>query len=229
MVRTVIEFIIGLILITNVLNWNRRTSASSYSGGDVLSLTKHSVYCDSGEVLQGFDIAVSGSNIYFEYNCLKTASVLGSGTTRYTSWVSSGDMYVFKSNSAHRISDIAVICGINEALQGFQLKSRVTSILDTYDIQFQLSCVPVKAVKTYSGVTSRINGGFGGVEKLAPLSIDLTGYQALWAWRLNTDTDWSWSDFAYIKYFKYFYEVIELRNTEQEIINYEKDPTKPTI
>jgi hypothetical protein len=229
MVKQYVILLITLGMISNVMNWNRWTSASSYNDGDVLSLTRHRVYCQNGEVLQGFNTAVSGKNIYFQYNCLKTASVLSTTSTRYTNWVSSGDMYVFKANTGYRISDIPIICSSNEALQGFQLKSRVTSILDTYDIQFEFTCVQIKAVKTWSGVTSRINGGFGGVERLAPLTIDLTGYNAIWAWRLSFDTDWSWSDFAYIKYLRYYYEAIELRNWEQEIINYEKDTTKPTI
>jgi hypothetical protein len=219
-----------LCIISSVISWNRYTSQTSYGDGDVLTLTQHRVYCNSGEVLTGFNIAQSGKNIYFQYNCQSSSSVINSQAyTKTTSWVSSADLYVIKSYTAHRISDIPIKCNNDCALQGFQLKSKSTSILDTYDIQFEYTCVPVKAKKNWSTNTARINGEFGGVEKLSPLSIDLPSYQALLGWKLNTEINWSWSDFYYVKYFRYDYDIVELRNMEQEILTYESDISKPTI
>ncbi len=224
--KTLFVVIISFNLLISTLCWNRQTGASSDGGGDVIFLDRHNVYCNTGEALQGFTINSGSGSVYFQYTCLASSAIQSSGAiTASTPWTDAADDIFAQNISAHRMTYIPIQCNNDYALQGFKMSSSCSSPI--CKIKFDYTCVPVKAKDNSSSTTDWIDGGDGGINKLRNIQLLLADYNVLQGWKLNVSFYFRWFD-RDGRYFKYTYNFISLRNTEQEAAAYDANKSKPT-
>lgn len=224
--------ILRLILALNLIIFSfctndRRTPANAAGGGNVIYLDRHAVYCNDGEVLNGFQLVrPSGSTISFAYGCSKNTSILKEGAyTGYTGWTYGADDVLGQDVTAHRLSDIPVQCGNDFGLQGFQLESRCGKSI--CDIRFRFQCVPLKISRCTSSATGWIDASDGQNYTLSGLWMALNGWDVMTGFRLNANYYFRWFK-RDGRNFQFAYNTCNIRDADGEKDEYTKNKGKPT-
>jgi hypothetical protein len=115
--------------------FNRNTPANDDGGGNLHYLDRHAVYCNAGEIMQGFHLYRPTSNtIAYQYRCITHPSV-GTQTQDLqtpVNTVNTGNML----DSTNYLDRHNVACPAGFALQGFRMLRS-----GTYDIYIAYRCV----------------------------------------------------------------------------------------
>jgi hypothetical protein len=99
--------------------YNRQTPANDFGGGQIIYLDRHSVYCNAGEILQGYQlIRPTFTTISYVFRCLAHPAVGLADIVKYTPL---NDLGAIWEDSNIFLDRHNIACPEGYALQGFRL------------------------------------------------------------------------------------------------------------